>query len=231
MMRRNRLLLISSIIQFALFVPFAWWARRHKQPPVEIGLSRQMQRKQDSNARSVVLAVNTLTGSSTLLNILVAPVAAILWLSRLRLEAVVTLVSCWTSLLVRSVIKQVVHRPRPRFPLVRTTKKSKSKSFPSGHVVSTLNLWGWLFALDLLVKGNHLPGRKALMALAALILGFTGPARVYLGDHWATDVVGGYLFGGGWLSLTVYSYLQLRERGVLASPQGEGRRDLLSSHW
>ena len=160
-MKRDRILLITSALQFALFIPLAWWAHKHKQPPVEISLSRLVQRKQRSPVRSVVLVVNTLTGSSVLLNLLVAPVAAILWTSRLRLEAIVTLVSCWTGALVRTVIKQVVHRPRPRSPFVRVTKQSKGKSFPSGHVASAVNLWGWLFALGLLVKQHRLPGRRS----------------------------------------------------------------------
>ena len=42
---------------------------------------------------------------------------------------------------------------------------------------------------------------------------------IYLGDHWATDVLGGYLFGGGWLSLSLCVYLWLRERGVLRPEQ------------
>ncbi len=230
-MKRDRILLITSALQFALFVPLAWWARRHKQPPVEISLSRLVQRKQRSLTRSIVLVVNTLTGSSVLLNVLVAPVAVILWMRRLRLEAIVTLVSCWTNVLVRTLVKQVVHRPRPRSPFVRVTKQSKGKSFPSGHVTSAVNLWGWLFALGLLVQQNRLPGRRILMALAALSIGFTGPARVYLGDHWATDVLGGYLFGGGWLDLTLYAYLHLRERGILTPPREQVRRDLLASHW
>ena len=182
--------------------------------------------------RSVVLVLNTLTGSSVLLNLLVAPVAALMWMRRLRLEAVVTLVSCWTSVLVRTLIKQTIHRPRPHFPFVRANKKkSKGKSFPSGHVVSAVNLWGWLFALGLLIRQKSLPGRRVLMTLAAFCVGVTGPSRIYLGDHWVTDVLGGYLFGGGWLGLTLYAYLHLRGQGILGAAQEQGRGDILSSHW
>jgi undecaprenyl-diphosphatase len=204
-------------VQFALFVPIAWWARKHKQPLVEISLSRFVQRKQSSSMHTFIGVVNTLTGSSVVLNVLVAPVAILMWMRRLRLEAAVTVVSCWTSVLVRMLIKQIIHRPRPHFPFVRPGKKSKGKSFPSGHVVSAVNLWGWLFALGLLIRRKRLPERGALMALAGLFVTITGPARVYLGDHWTTDVIGGYLFGGGWLGLTVYAYLHLRERGLFTS--------------
>ena len=41
-----------------------------------------------------------------------------------------------------------------------------------------------------------------------------GPSRMYLADHWLTDVVGGYLFGGGWLCFSLRLYLSLREKDV-----------------
>ena len=55
---------------------------------------------------------------------------------------------------------------------------------------------------------------KALLGLSALCIAVTGPSRVYLGDHWATDVLGGYLFGGGWLCLALEVYFHVREKGV-----------------
>jgi membrane-associated phospholipid phosphatase len=73
-------------------------------------------------------------------------------------------------------------------------------------------LWGWLGALGFLDKHKAQPARRALLALPAAFAVFTGPARVYLGDHWPTDVLGGYLFGGGWLALSLSLYLQVRDR-------------------
>jgi len=52
-----------------------------------------------------------------------------------------------------------------------------------------------------------------------ILLGFpvafaviTGPARVYLEEHWPMDVLDDYLFGGGKLALSLSLYLQVRDR-------------------
>lgn len=220
-MKREQFLTISSIAQFALFIPVTWWARKHPRPPVEIVISRLAQKKQRSVARRFVLVFNTITGSAVFLNVLVVPVATILWKMRLRLEALMMLATCWTNALTRTGIKQLVDRPRPNPLLVHVTKQSAGKSFPSGHVASAMTLWGWLFALGLL-KREARSGRTLLLSFPALFVALVGPARIYLGDHWATDVLGGYLFGGGWLALSLRLYLGWRERGILP---GGSRRD------
>jgi membrane-associated phospholipid phosphatase len=213
-MKRDHFLLTSSIVQFALFIPLAWWARKQRVPLSDVAITHLLQKKQSSFPRAVVKVLNTLTGSAVFMNVLVVPVTAVLWRMRLRLEAIIIIATCWMGGLVRSAIKQVVDRPRPNPLLVHVGKQSKGKSFPSGHVASSVCLWGWLFALGLLAKKKAQPGRKVLLGSAAMFVAFTGPARVYLGDHWATDVLGGYLFGGGWLSLSLGLYLRWRERGV-----------------
>jgi membrane-associated phospholipid phosphatase len=38
-----------------------------------------------------------------------------------------------------------------------------------------------------------------------------------MGDHWASDVLGGYLFGGGWLGFSLWLYRVLKGKGVLSS--------------
>jgi membrane-associated phospholipid phosphatase len=212
-MKRDQFLLTSSIVQFALFLPLAWWARKHRVPPSDVAITRLLQRKQSSCARVGVKVLNTLTGSAVFMNVLVVPVAALLWRMHLRVEAVMMIVTCWMGGLVRSVIKQVVNRPRPDPLLVHVGTQTKGKSFPSGHVASSVCVWGWVFALGLLAKKKAQPGRNVLLGSTVMFVAFTGPARVYLGDHWATDVLGGYLFGGGWLSLSLYLYLRWRERG------------------
>jgi undecaprenyl-diphosphatase len=209
-MKRSYNLLIASALQFALLVPLARWANKHRHPPIDVRITHLLQRKSPSLARRVIKVLNRIFSSGAVLNLLAIPLAALLWSMRLRLEAVMTLATCWTSGLVRTGLKALVGRPRPNPLLVKVTKQSSGKSFPSGDVSSSVIMWGWLAALGLTCQENSM-GRKLLFGLPALPVALVGPARVYLGDHWTTDVLGGYLFGGGWLSLTLSLYFLLKE--------------------
>jgi membrane-associated phospholipid phosphatase len=213
----DQLLLPASLIRFALFVPLAWWTRRHRQPLVDIVLTRTLQHKQPTLMRRIVIVVSTLLGSAVFLNVLAVPAAIIFWKKHLRLEALMTIGIAWTNALVRTLIKQVVHRPRPNPLLVRRTKLSQGKSFPSGHVASALTFWGWLVALGMLRLERKRSWQRGLLSLPVLFLMLVGPTRIYLGEHWTTDVLGGYLFGGGWLCLALRWYLTLRNKRIRAT--------------
>ena len=213
-MKRYHFLLIASALQFALLIPLARWANKHQHSSIDVAITHLMQKKGRSVTRHLVKGINFALSSGVSLNILVVPFAALLWRMRLRLEALMTIATCWTSGLLRIGIKWLVGRPRPNPLLVKVTKQSGGKSFPSGDVSSAVIVWGWLGALGLMRQENSLE-RKLLFSLPALPVVLVGPARVYLGDHWTTDVLGGYLFGGGWLSLTLSLYLGLREYGGL----------------
>jgi len=146
---------------------------------------------------------------------LAVPTAVIFWKRHLHVEALMTIGISWTNALMRTLIKQLVHRPRPNPLLVRRTKLSQGKSFPSGHVASALTFWGWLFALGMLLLRGKRSWQKGLLGFPVLVLILVGPSRIYLGEHWATDVLGGYLFGGLLLGIGLWIYLNLKERGVL----------------
>ncbi len=59
------------------------------------------------------------------------------------------------------------------------------------------------------------------MSLSGLCILLVGPSRIYLGEHWLTDVIGGYLFGAGWLSMGLQLYLRVRKTDEHAQEEGD----------
>jgi undecaprenyl-diphosphatase len=71
-------------------------------------------------------------------------------------------------------------------------------SFPSGHTVHYVVFFGFLcFLVFTLLRPRAL--RWAMLGLLAGMMLLVGPARIHLGAHWASDVLGGYLFGAAML--------------------------------
>jgi undecaprenyl-diphosphatase len=105
----------------------------------------------------------------------------------------------------------LVHRPRPTADLVHVTAQIGYGSFPSGHALNTLAFYGFLALLAVeLVQPRGLR-LAAVAACVAIVVGI-GFARVYVGEHWPTDVLGGYLLGAAWLLITRRIYVTGRPR-------------------
>lgn len=211
----RQLLLGFSLCQLAGFGVLARWVHKHPQDGTDIAITHIFQHKQSHMLRQIVMIWSTLTGDAILLNLLTFPVVLILWLWRLRLEAILTAITSWSMLLIRVLLKKLVHRPRPSPLLIHVTDQKKSKSFPSGHVTSTMSLWGWLLGIGLIRRADLSIRQKALLSIPALVIALIGPSRVYLGEHWASDVLGGYLLAGGWVGLCLRLYLLLRGQAGL----------------
>ena len=97
-------------------------------------------------------------------------------------------------------------RPEPFFGL----PPAESYSFPSGHALGSLCFYGILAMLISSRSDTH--RRRWIVSLAAVWILLIGFSRVYLGMHYPTDVLAGYLLGISWLSaLTVFA--NINEKG------------------
>lgn len=215
--RWGRVLLTVYAILIALFALLAWWVHIHPVLAVDVTITREFQENQSPWLRASMIAVSYIGNTLPLSIGLIVLAAVLLWAVRLYLEAVTVVVVCATSALLNVLIKLLVDRPRPNAQLVDVIQYANGLSFPSGHVMSYVAFWGLLFSFGIILfKGNRW-WRMALLVVSALFVVLVGPSRIYLGDHWASDVLGAYLFGGLWLGLALWVYLKLREKDVLVS--------------
>ena len=112
----------------------------------------------------------------------------------------------------QGLLKEAVGRPRPSPDLVRVSEHLSSFSFPSGHVVTALTLFGLLFLLVAVMVRWPLP-RLALQGFCLFVVLGMGPASVYTGAHWPSDVLGGYVVGVLYLTLVLRYYRRWRPPG------------------
>lgn len=211
----GRVLLTVDAILLALFALLAWWVSLHPILSVDVAITREFQENQSPWVRTTMFAVSFIGSTPWLSTVLIIVTAAIFWIVRLRLEALIILFVSATSAILNYVIKIIVERPRPNAHLVDVLQQAGGASFPSGHVMSYVAFWGLLFSFAIILfKGNRW-WRIALLIVPALFVVLVGPSRVYLGDHWASDVLGGYIFGGVWLGICLWFYLRLKDKGIL----------------
>ena len=110
-------------------------------------------------------------------------------------------------------VKDAVERPRPSSDLLDVTASmSSGHSFPSGHTVGTAALFGLLlFVMAALVPWR--PLRWLLQGACLLFVASAGVARVYVGAHWPSDVLGGYLLALLFLILALALLRLMRSTG------------------
>jgi membrane-associated phospholipid phosphatase len=90
-------------------------------------------------------------------------------------------------------MKDLVGRARPTADLVRVDEITDTLAFPSGHAFGATLCWGALAVIAW--RTIHGRSRYPVVVLLVGIPLLTGIGRVYVGAHWPTDVVGGWLFG------------------------------------
>lgn len=118
-----------------------------------------------------------------------------LWLPSRRRAVVFIALTALAAGLITWLIKLLVDRPRPDIELVQILEGTIGSGFPSGHIALATAIGGFIFCLaPRLVKTPA--ARGLLRALLIVIILAVGVSRLYLGAHWASDVVGGLFLGG-----------------------------------
>jgi undecaprenyl-diphosphatase len=118
-----------------------------------------------------------------------------------------------------ALLKLPVARPRPTDDIVQVFAHMSDYSFPSGHTSQYTVLFGFAgFLVYVLLRRSA--WRTTLLVLLVLPIALIGISRMYLGQHWLSDVVGGYALGTLVLVPYCWTYTRLR-----LSPPGLSSRD------
>ena len=124
-----------------------------------------------------------------------AVITVILFILGYRWESAASLVISVIIPLLNLLIKTLVHRTRPGVDLINVVNVLSDYSFPSGHVMFYTGFFGFIcFLIFTLLKPSWI--RTLLFIIFGSHIVLVGISRIYLGQHWASDVLGAYLLGG-----------------------------------
>ncbi len=165
-----------------------WLLLRWDEP-----VQRMVENARTSDVTAVVKRISFL--GSTVAVLTLGTVLAIISWFRCRAVATVVLVATFSRPLLEFTIKALVDRDRPDLErLVNGT----GPSFPSGHVMAAAALYGLVPLVVTLYTRNRRIWWATTITSALLIVAI-GASRTYLGVHWLSDVVAGFIVGAFFL--------------------------------
>lgn len=134
-------------------------------------------------------------------------IIVILYVLRLKWESLTLLVLGPIIGISGTLLRYTIDRPRPSPDLVWVAQEIEKGrySFPSGHALGFMAIFGflWFLAFTLLRPSWH---RTVILVLYGLLIALVGFSRVYVGEHWASDVLAGYIVGSAYLAVTILFY-------------------------
>ncbi|MGH2410701.1 MAG: phosphatase PAP2 family protein [Chloroflexota bacterium] len=194
------------------FAGLASLALRSKPNRLDVAITTRLQRSLPAPLGRGMRWISS-AGYAPFTHSAVLSLAANLWALGRRREAVFSIGTMGAGF-TTGVIKLLVRRPRPDQQFRRQHKTFKDNSFPSGHTTHYTVFYGYVFFL----ARQYLPEsplRRALMIYCIILVALVGPSRVYLGHHWASDVLAGHLVGLTYLITMIQVYEAI---GALTHP-------------
>ena len=146
--------------------------------------------------RTALAETVSLVGGTTFTAALALVAAVVLAVRGRRVRAVVWVVGVALGSLTIRLVKVAVERPRP--PVATRLADEATASLPSGHsLMAALGVGLTVAAVVTLTEGTRRAGpvRAVAAVLGVLVVAVIGASRAYLGVHWSTDVLAGWLLG------------------------------------
>lgn len=137
----------------------------------------------------------TALGTGLVVLILVGVAALFLALTEHRYSALLLLIATGGGQLLNTVLKLFYDRPRPSN--VEHLTHTMSTSFPSGHAMSAVIVYGTVAYLAARLQKKRWERWLTMIAATIIIVGIAA-SRVYLGVHYPSDVLAGTIIGAAW---------------------------------
>jgi undecaprenyl-diphosphatase len=160
-------------------------------------------------ALTPVLFLISATAGDWPMVIMVTVICILVWWRWGSFDAIFLVAAAYISRL-NEWLKLIFNTTRPSADQVHVMVIATSPGFPSGHSFFSVIFYGFIAYLAL--KNMRKPWSGLACAVCAFIILAVGYSRIYLGVHWFSDVIGGYLFGGFCLAALIWLYDYLKNK-------------------
>ena len=150
---------------------------------------------------AIMLEITAL-GAGSVLILMVLTVSVFLWLTDHKWSVYMLLLGVFGGLAANAVLKRIFSRPRPS--VVELGEAVHTLSFPSGHAMTSMIVYGCVAYLVGRLGGTSRL-RHVTWAGAGVLIVLIGISRLYLGVHYPSDVIAGFFGGLAWLGLIAFS--------------------------
>ncbi len=201
----NRKIVLVFALLLSLSIAFSYAVYKFSVFPFDQASYKELREETWPLFGILMLYVSSL-GYSPIPMVLTLAAMLIFAFQRLWLEAIFMLVTT-SNVFLAYALKDIIHRARPFSITENATGIIQSidqYSYPSGHVLFFVVFFGFFAYLAWI----HFTGwmRMIAITICAMLIILIGPSRVFLGAHWASDVVGSYLIGSIWLLVLILTY-------------------------
>lgn len=210
--RRKTLFLCFSIFFIIVFLLLSFYVVDSSPKSWDLLVSQELQ-EEPSAILDVLMKGFSWLGTVYVAAIMVIVFSIIFFAFKYIKEAFFVL-SCLLSGGVSYVLKMLIDRPRPTTDFVRIVDETHYQSFPSGHVLFYTAFFGTLMLIAISSSILKFSWKIMMSSICVAMIVLGAVSRIYLGAHWFTDVIGGFIVGVLFVMFTGSLYLRSKNKST-----------------
>jgi len=210
--KRKKLVLCFSIFFIVVFLLLSFHVVDSSPKSLDLLVSQELQ-EEPSALLDVFMKGFSWLGTVYVAAIMVIVFSIIFFVFKYIKEALFVL-SCLLSGGVSYVLKTLIDRPRPTTDFVRIIEETHYQSFPSGHVLFYTAFFGTLIVIAISSGILKLSLKILISSICSAMIVLGAVSRIYLGAHWFTDVIGGFIVGVLFVMFTGSVYLRSKKKSI-----------------
>lgn len=199
-----------SLLSFLAFIGVALLVISEKVSRLDTYFTEIVRRFEQPWLTVVAKGVTNMGSNVSIIVICIVVFTFMYFVLQTRREAMFFIAVILSSAILNVLLKNMFQRLRPDINLLIEVT---GYSFPSGHSMSAFTLYGILTFLLWAYLDTGAQRNIVLIVFVVIILSI-GISRIYLGVHYPSDVIGGYLASCSWLMLVLGVYESRQKHSV-----------------